>query len=124
LALHIISPVPDIEPWNEYIVIKNIDGRLETIYSNIAWSRYTIEMNEYGYISSSGSGGAYSNGKENGFLNKEGNYYDTYINDVEINPETNEETDNVTGMSEEESSAVGLTQKIKDGKSPVWTKLK
>ncbi|WP_196811578.1 RNA polymerase sigma factor [Butyrivibrio sp. VCD2006] len=124
LALHIISPVPDIEPWNEYIVIKNIDGRLETIYSNIAWSRYTIEMNEYGYISSSGSGGAYSNGKENGFLNKEGNYYDTYINDVEINPETNEETDNVTGMSEEESSAIGLTQKIKDGKVPVWMKLK
>ena len=125
LVLHIISPIPDYESWNEYIVIKNIDGRLETIYTNIAWSRSPMEINEYGYITASGDGGAYNYGDYNSFLDAEGNYYDTYKNHVEINPDINEYTDNIeTEMSEEESSDIGLTQKIKDGNEPEWIKLK
>ena len=82
LAIRISTPCWD--DWNESIIIKEKDGQLETIYSDVGWSRSRICINEYGYIYGDGSGGAASHGFDKAFLDADGKYHSIYCNDTEF----------------------------------------
>lgn len=77
LALIINTPM-DIENWEQYLIIKDIDGRLETVYSNVAWSRSELFINEYGYIYGDGSGGAAYHGFDKSFVDADGKWHFIY----------------------------------------------
>ena len=82
LALKISTPMGKdgyvAEGWMEYLVIKDIDGQLRSIYSDIAWSRSRINLNEYGYLCSDGSGGAVNQVFEKAFLDSAGKLHYIY----------------------------------------------
>lgn len=69
---------PSIDDWTEYIIIKEVDGSLETIYSDVAWGRSSIYINEYGYIYGDGSGGAAYHGFDKAFIDADGAYHYIY----------------------------------------------
>lgn len=72
LALCIKTP-QGAECWNEYIIIKDIDGKLESVYSDVGWSRSYKHINEYGYIYNDGSGGAAYHSFEKYYIDASGN---------------------------------------------------
>lgn len=61
-----------------YWVIKDMDGRLECIYSRAAWPRSIIEINQYGLISGFASGGAFYHTSDEGYLDATGAYHYIY----------------------------------------------
>ena len=77
LALRFRTP-ENIEPWEEYIVIKAVDGVLETVYANVAWSRSSLFIGEYGYIFGDGSGGAAYHVFDKSFIDADGNWHFIY----------------------------------------------
>ena len=85
LAICIKTPFPNSEDWKEYLVIKEINGRLETVYSTVAWSRYYVHINENGYIYNDGSGGAASHSFDKSFINAEGEWNFLYRDSTEYN---------------------------------------
>lgn len=89
LLLHIKTPT-NTEDWKEYIVVKDIDGQLETVYSDVAWSRKRIFFNQYGYIFGDGSNGATNHGFDKAFIDEEGQYHFLYSDNVAsgLNTET------------------------------------
>ena len=66
------------DSWQEYIVIKAVDGILETVYSNIAWGRSRLYFNEYGYIFSDGSAGATEHIFDKSFIDSAGKLHFIY----------------------------------------------
>ncbi len=66
------------ENWHEYIVIKAVDGVLETIYSNVAWSRSGLYFNEDGYIYGDGSGGITYHVFDKSFIGADGQWHYIY----------------------------------------------
>ena len=83
LALHIDTPA-SMEDWNEYIVIKEFDGKLKTVYSTVAWSRSYTYINEYGYIYGDGSGGASSHSFDKSFVDGDGKLHFIYADTTEL----------------------------------------
>ncbi len=77
LALIIYTPM-SMEGWEQHLVIKDIDGTLQTIYSDVAWSRSSIFMNEYGYIFGDGSGGAAYHSYDKSFIDADGKWHFIY----------------------------------------------
>ena len=76
LAIRIRTP--SVDEWTENIIIKDKAGKLETIYSDVAWSRSRICMNEYGYIYGDGSGGAASHGFDKAYVDADCKYHFIY----------------------------------------------
>ena len=76
LALHICTPGGD--DWNEFIIIKEIDGVLEAVYSDIAWARSRKNLNEYGYFYNDGSGGAAYSGYSKEYVDGDGKRHFLY----------------------------------------------
>lgn len=83
LALHIDTPM-STEGWIEYIIIKEFDGKLKTVYSDVAWSRSYIHINEYGYIYGDGSGGAASHSFDKSFVDGDGKWHFIYSDSTEL----------------------------------------
>ncbi|MBP3199553.1 MAG: hypothetical protein J6N21_21505 [Butyrivibrio sp.] len=77
LAIMIYTPM-SMESWEQYIIIKEIDGTLQTVYSDVAWSRSSIYMNEYGYIFGDGSGGAAYHSYDKSFIDADGKWHFIY----------------------------------------------
>lgn len=71
------------EAWSTLIIIQEISGRLETVYSNDSWSRCYRKINQYGYIAEDGSGGASSHGFSKEYVDGKGNWHFVYYNDAE-----------------------------------------
>lgn len=71
------------EKYDVYIIIKNVNGRLETVYSNDAWSRRHIRLNRYGYIAIDGSGGAQTHGYDKEYVDALGERHFIYGNIVD-----------------------------------------
>lgn len=86
LALYIHTPTSG-EDWKEYFIIKEIDGKLESIYSNVAWSRSHIAINEYGFIAGYGSGGASLQGFNKEYIDADGKWHYLYENTAEGRPD-------------------------------------
>ncbi len=82
LAIRINTPA--IDDWSEYVVIKDINGKLETIYSNEAWSRSRVSINKYGYIYGDGSGGASNHYFEKSYLDAGGNWHYIYGDETTV----------------------------------------
>ena len=95
LAIAIHTPWASQESWQEYLIIKNINGTLQTVYSNVAWSRSRIQLNEYGCIFENGEGGAWNNSSDISFIDAEGRWH------------------NIENAEE-------LTEDIKNGKDAEW----
>ncbi len=88
LLLKVYTPSSD--DWTEYIIIKEVSGSLETIYSDVAWARSSIYINEYGYIYGDGSGGASHHVFDKAFIDAYGTYhyiYSDYSDGFGIGPE-------------------------------------
>ena len=77
LALRISTPM-GTEYFQEYVVIKAVDGILETIYSNVSWTRSSFYLGEYGYIYGDGSGGAAYHIFDKSFLDADGTWHFLY----------------------------------------------
>ncbi len=77
LALMIYTPMYS-EGWEQYLIIKEIDGSLQTVYSDVAWSRNAIYLNEYGYIFGDGSEGAAYHGYDKSYIDADGNLHFIY----------------------------------------------
>lgn len=69
---------PSIDGWEEYIVIRENNGALETIFSDVAWSRSRICLNKYGYFYNDGSGGAANHAFDKSFIDAEGHFHYIY----------------------------------------------
>ncbi len=82
LALYIHTPTSG-EDWMEYFIIKEIDDKLESIYSNVAWSRSHIAINEYGLIAGDGSGGAGYQSFTKEYIDADGKWHYLYENSAE-----------------------------------------
>jgi hypothetical protein len=78
LALRINTPM-STEGWQENMIIKDIDGRLELVYSENSWSRSSVFFNEYGYIWGDGSGGAAYHLFSKGFVDGDGKWHFIYV---------------------------------------------
>ncbi|WP_408069666.1 sigma-70 family RNA polymerase sigma factor [Butyrivibrio sp. JL13D10] len=94
VVIHTPSEEP-LESWEEYLIIKNINGTLQTVYSDVAWTRNIINLNEYGYIDIYGDGGVENSGWDKSFIDAEGKRHDV-------------------------ENAEDLTEDIKNGKSVEW----
>ena len=77
LAIIIDTP-QGVEQWQEVLIIKEIDGNLETVYSTVAWSRFYVYLNEYGYIYNDGSGGASHHQFDKEYIDGDGKYHFIY----------------------------------------------
>jgi hypothetical protein len=77
LGLIIYTPM-NIESWEQHIVVKDVDDTLQMIYADVAWSRSSIYMNEYGYIFGDGSGGAAYHGFDKSFIDADGKWHFIY----------------------------------------------
>ncbi len=77
LALLISTPEPN-EGWLEYMVIKDFDGELRSVYSNMAWSRRSLYFNEYGFIFGDGSGGAAYHSFDKEYIDADGTCHFVY----------------------------------------------
>ena len=77
LAVRISTPT-NTEEWIEYIIIREKNGSLETIFSDVAWSRKHIYLNEYGYFYNDGSNGAANNSFNKSFIDAKGNCHFLY----------------------------------------------
>ena len=77
LALRFVTPEGN-ETWEEYIIIKAVDGVLETVYANVAWSRSALYIGEYGYIFGDGSGGAAYHLFDKSFIDADGKWHFIY----------------------------------------------
>ncbi len=69
---------PSVDGWTEYIIIREVNGSLETIYSDVAWARSSIYINEYGYVYGDASGGASSHFFYKAFIDASGAYHYIY----------------------------------------------
>ncbi|RKM56744.1 hypothetical protein D6856_14705 [Butyrivibrio sp. XB500-5] len=77
--LAIIISTPTLtEGWEEYIIIKENDGSLETIFSDVAWNRSSIYLNKYGYFYNDASGGAFTHYFRKGYIDAGGKYHFLY----------------------------------------------
>ena len=78
LVLRLNTPQGN-ENWQEYIVIKAVDGVLETIYSNVAWRRSSLYFNDSGYIYGDGSGGITYHVFDKSFIDADGQWHHIYL---------------------------------------------
>ncbi|MCR4743955.1 MAG: hypothetical protein K5894_01850 [Lachnospiraceae bacterium] len=78
-----------MEPPEQHLIIKDMDGTLQIIYSDEAWSRYSIHMNEYGYIFGDGTTGAAYNHFDKSYIDADGKWHFLYsdYSTVDISPE-------------------------------------
>ncbi len=71
----VVNPPSDLGGWSKYIIIKDIDGKLQTVYSELAWERGTVNINEYGYISENSTSGAAYHGFKKSFVGSVGKWH-------------------------------------------------
>ena len=64
--------------WTKTFIIKDFNGELKTVYSNLTWSRSNAIYNEYGYINADGSGGAAVHVYDKSYVDGNGNYHFIY----------------------------------------------
>ena len=83
LALKIVDEVA-ADSWEEFLVIKDFDGSLESIYSDTGWARRQVSINKYGFVYVFGSGGAASHGSDEGYIDGDGKYHFIYYMASEI----------------------------------------
>ena len=78
LAVKFVCPV--VEPdSNIVLVIKEIDSKLQVVYSVCSWSRSETTINEYGFIQGGGSGGAINHSSDAALIDADGKYQFGYI---------------------------------------------
>lgn len=82
LALQINATLP-MDEWNHLFVLKEKDGALEAVYCTLGWSRSTNDINQCGYISHFGSGGAATSYYAKAFVDGDGDYHFLYSNIVD-----------------------------------------
>lgn len=66
------------DTWVKTFFIKEFDGELKTIYSDLSWSRSNREYNVNGYIKEDGSAGAAVHVYDKSFIDGDGNYHFIY----------------------------------------------
>lgn len=77
LALSFVCPIVE-EESTLTMIIKEIDGKLQLVHSYDTWSRSDTSINEYGYVTSGGSGGAALHYFESGYIDASGKYNFAY----------------------------------------------
>ena len=77
LALQFVCPIVE-EESTMTMILKEMDGKLQLIYSYDTWSRSDASINEYGYVTSGGSGGAALHYFESGYIDASGKYNFAY----------------------------------------------
>ena len=75
-----INTKDDMEIYEQYVVVKEIDGVLSMIYSDATWPRSYIYFNKYGYIFGNSSGGASHHEFDKSFIDADGNIHYLYHN--------------------------------------------
>ncbi len=73
LVLNIVCPIVE-EQSVLTLVLKDMNDSLQVVYGFCTWSRSATTINEYGYISGGGSGGATLHGFDTGYINADGEY--------------------------------------------------
>lgn len=81
-------------------VIKYIDGKLYLCYYYETWARSETSINEYGFITSSGSGGASLHITDYSFIDKNGNWRPIVYVESELNINTLQQFENLTKLVE------------------------
>ena len=77
LALQFVCPIAE-EESTLTMVLKEMDGKLQLVHSFDMWSRGDGSINEYGYVATSGSGGAALHYFEGGYIDASGKYNFAY----------------------------------------------
>ncbi len=77
LALEFVCPIVE-EESTLTMIIKEMDGKLQLVHSFDSWSRGEASINEYGYVTSGGSGGAALHYFEGGYIDASGKYNFAY----------------------------------------------
>ena len=77
LALEFVCPIVE-EESTLTMIIKEMDGKLQLVHSFDSWSRGDASINEYGYVTSGGSGGAALHYFEGGYIDASGKYNFAY----------------------------------------------
>ncbi|MBO6241664.1 MAG: hypothetical protein J6O61_12630 [Butyrivibrio sp.] len=75
---------PSVDDWTEYLIIKEMNGKLECIYSNEAWSRSNVGIGKYGYIYGDGSGGASNHYFEKSYIDAGGKWHYIYGDETTV----------------------------------------
>ncbi len=65
------------------LIIKELEGKLQVIFSYAEWSRSSTDINKYGYITSGGSNGASNHGYDVSILDADGGYTFGYYEEEE-----------------------------------------
>ncbi|MCR5416929.1 MAG: hypothetical protein K6E79_09040 [Pseudobutyrivibrio sp.] len=73
LALNFVCPVVE-EGSYMTMILKEIDDKVQVVYIFCGWSRSETSINEYGYISGGGSGGATLHVSDCSYINADGEY--------------------------------------------------
>ncbi len=73
LALRFTCPIVE-QQSTMTMIVKEMDGKLQLIHSFDEWSRCSASLNEYGFVSSGGSGGAAVHSFETGYIDASGKY--------------------------------------------------
>ncbi len=77
LALDIYTPT-ETEYWEHYLIIKENEGILYTVFSDISWSRSSLYINEYGYVFGNTSSGAAYHDYEKSYVDASGRWHYIY----------------------------------------------
>ena len=75
---------PSVDDWTEYLIIKEMNGKLECIYSNEGWSRSRVGIGKYGYIYGDGSGGASNHYFEKSYIDASGTWHYIYGDETTV----------------------------------------
>ncbi len=67
-----------MDPFTEYLIVKADDDGARLCYADSIGPRSSIDINEYGYISEDGSGGASYNSFEKSFVDAKGQWHFLY----------------------------------------------
>ncbi|WP_196808923.1 lysozyme inhibitor LprI family protein [Butyrivibrio sp. FC2001] len=83
LSLQIKKPFVEAESTGNFI-LKEIDGKVQVVYVFASWSRSDTSINEYGFISGSGSNSAANHGFEQAYIDADGKYNYGYYEEQEL----------------------------------------
>lgn len=66
------------------LILKEIDGTIQTVYAYANWARSQTDINEYGFISGGGSNSASNHGYNASYIDADGNYSFGYYEGEEL----------------------------------------
>ncbi len=78
LAVWIYMPGTNSEIWEDFLIIKDVDGELNLCYAQDAWGRSVLNMNEFGYVRWDCSDGAAHHIYENTAVDADGKLQKVY----------------------------------------------